>query len=451
MATIFWPFTLSILATPLFFGMVGELIQALFACLIFSLTAGLCIYQIWKNKAPFVPIRWVGWQTAAFLLVMTWALFQTFTMPVASMQHPLWAEAGRVLEKNLAGAISLSPGDGIQAWIRMATYGVIFWLALQLGRNRRQARMLIDCIVLAGTIYALYGMVVELSGIPKVLWWEKKAMSMGSVSGPFINRNSFATYTGLSLICAVGTYLSGFLGSARQGRRGRDRLVALWHAALVQGAPRLASILILLAALFLSGSRGGVISTLIALSIFLALYGTIYSARRRFSGIMVVALLATVFFTAAMSGDHFFRRISSTDLANENRFRIYYSQTLEAIDSAPLTGFGLGSFKQTFPLYADFQTSQLDRAHNDWLEMIFELGWPAAMLWFVLLTSLALKCLVGFFRRNRDHFYPLAGFSAALLVGLHACVDFSLQLPAVASTFAALLAIGIAQSYNSRE
>jgi hypothetical protein len=34
-------------------------------------------------------------------------------------------------------------------------------------------------------------------------------------------------------------------------------------------------------------------------------------------------------------------------------------------------------------------------------------------------------------------------------VGMHALVDFSLQVPAVATTYAALLGIGVAQSYRS--
>jgi O-antigen ligase len=102
-------------------------------------------------------------------------------------------------------------------------------------------------------------------------------------------------------------------------------------------------------------------------------------------------------------------------------------------------------------MYADIETSQLTRAHNDWLEMIFELGWPGALLWFSALTALVLRCFLGVFRRERDRLYPLVGCCAGLLVGLHSFVDFSLQIPAVAATFAALLGIGVAQSYSSQE
>ena len=100
---------------------------------------------------------------------------------------------------------------------------------------------------------------------------------------------------------------------------------------------------------------------------------------------------------------------------------------------------------------ANERTSSYVMAHNDWLEMIFELGFPAAVLWFAVIASLALRCLLGFFRRGRDHIYPLTGFCACVLVGLHSFVDFSLQIPAVAVTFSVLLGLGVAQSRSSKE
>lgn len=448
MAFIFWIFTFLILIAPLPFGMVHEVIQAFFACCIFFLIGVLCLYYAQKSSAPVVPIRRITRETTAFALVLGWGLVQILPVTSPALHHPLWAEAGQALDRELSGAISLSPGSGFQALIRMATYGGVFWIALQLGRDRHRARRLIDFLILAGTLYAVYGMIMEFDGIKKILWLKKQS-SVGWVSGTFVNRNNFATYTGLVLLCASGAYLTDFMELAGQGRRGRDRLVAFWNTALVQGAPRLASILILVSALFLSGSRGGISASMISLSIFLILYATIQSTRRRFTGFVAGVLIATLISTAAISGDQFFWRLISTDIEHEHRL-IFYEQVQKAIAGSPFTGFGIGSFERTFPLYSDIMASQLDRAHNDWLEMIFELGWPAALLWFAILASLTLRCLAGFFRRERDHFYPLAGFCAALLAGLHAFVDFSLQVPAVAVTFATLLGVGIAQSRSSR-
>ncbi len=53
-------------------------------------------------------------------------------------------------------------------------------------------------------------------------------------------------------------------------------------------------------------------------------------------------------------------------------------------------------------------------------------------------------------RRRRDVIYPSVGLAAAILVGTHSLVDFSLQIPAVAATFALILGIGCAQSWSTR-
>ncbi len=46
--------------------------------------------------------------------------------------------------------------------------------------------------------------------------------------------------------------------------------------------------------------------------------------------------------------------------------------------------------------------------------------------------------------------FPRVAVACASLVGVHAFVDFSLQIEAVALTFAALLGAGVAQSESSR-
>jgi hypothetical protein len=53
------------------------------------------------------------------------------------------------------------------------------------------------------------------------------------------------------------------------------------------------------------------------------------------------------------------------------------------------------------------------------------------------------------FRRKRDRIFPLAAVGATLLVGLHALVDFSIQIPAVAMYYSFILAMGCAQARAS--
>jgi hypothetical protein len=56
---------------------------------------------------------------------------------------------------------------------------------------------------------------------------------------------------------------------------------------------------------------------------------------------------------------------------------------------------------------------------------------------------------MGVFQRRRDGIYPAIAVAATVLVGVHAVVDFSLQIPAVAVTYAAILGMGVAQSFST--
>jgi hypothetical protein len=62
-----------------------------------------------------------------------------------------------------------------------------------------------------------------------------------------------------------------------------------------------------------------------------------------------------------------------------------------------------------------------------------------------------LRCLKGAITRQTNETMPCVAASVAFLLGVHALVDFSLQIQAIALTFMALLGAGVAQSASSRK
>ena len=113
----------------------------------------------------------------------------------------------------------------------------------------------------------------------------------------------------------------------------------------------------------------------------------------------------------------------------------------------PWLGHGYGNFEEAFAQHRDERfTDRVDMAHNTYIEHLVELGVPATLLLYVGPLLLFGYCVRGVFVRRRDQLFPLVAVGATVLVALHALVDFSLQIPAVAVTYAALLGIGVAQS-----
>ena len=447
MNKIFWIFVTLIVLAPLPFGMVYSLFQAIFACAVFTLVLGYCIIKIRQGRGLEVGIGRIWPETLGFVLVLIWGVVQISTLTPESWHHPLWAEAAAVLGTEIKGSLSLARGDGIEALMRLVMYAGVFFLALQLGRDRGRAEKLFLAVALAGTGYAIYGLAMHFSGLNLVLWEERTEIGR-HVTGTFINRNNFATFVGLGLLCAAGLYLSGFFKALQSRRFGRDKIFHVLQQAFVRGAPLLACMLILLTALFLTSSRAGVTASIIALLVLIIFLGLFLRLTGNLYKVVAVTVLTAALAVFFLSGEGWLERLTATDLEKEARI-IRYEQTWQAVESAPWTGYGMGSYEQTFFIFADERTVTSFMAHNDWLEMTYELGLPMAALWFLVLGGLAVRCLAGFFRRERDHVYPAVAVSACVLVGLHSLVDFSLQIPAVAMTFAVLLGVGVAQGWSS--
>jgi len=161
---------------------------------------------------------------------------------------------------------------------------------------------------------------------------------------------------------------------------------------------------------------------------------------------LVTLAVAGAVLIVALNGGSLLSRVADTSVEKDLRFDIN-AGTLSAIGHSQPFGTGLGTFKY---VYAPYQTPSLgalvDVAHDDYLENVLELGVPAGIAFYAVLFMLVLECFKGVFRRRRDAIYACMGIGVSVLVGCHSAVDFSMQMPAVAITFAALLGVGVAQS-----
>jgi O-antigen ligase len=130
---------------------------------------------------------------------------------------------------------------------------------------------------------------------------------------------------------------------------------------------------------------------------------------------------------------------------------LIYQDTLAMIADRPLLGHGYGSYGTSFLRYRERAAGPLvvDKAHNTYLEHAAELGIPATVLLYLAPLLLVLFCLRGAFVRRKEKIYPLLAVSATVLVAVHSLMDFSLQIPAVAVTYAMILGMGTAQSIPS--
>jgi O-antigen ligase len=382
--------------------------------------------------------------------VVVWSLLQIAPFMPESWRHPIWRMASDALGEPIAGAISVNPDLTVLAVTRLLTCGLVFWLSLQLCRSERRARAMVKGIALIGLGYAVYGILAFFVWPDTILWFDKEHYR-DSLTSTFVNRNSYATYAGLGLVCALACALQAFQRLAPPTRAGLEqKIAALVASALGPGGGWIACGFIIGVALVLTGSRGGVAASLAGILVFVAL-ATIQGRERPFAvGVGVLLTLCALGAALFGFGDFFAARLELQGVSSDDRLAVYVL-TLRVISDAPWLGTGYGAFQDVFKMYRDASLPPplfWDRAHNTYLELLQGLGLPMALLFVLGVGALVWRCLNGALGRQEEATVPLASAAASVILSLQAFVDFSLQIQAVALTWAALLGAGAAQSWS---
>ncbi|MFN4089019.1 MAG: O-antigen ligase family protein [Alphaproteobacteria bacterium] len=446
---VFVALLLAVLAAPAALGAVDMWVWAAQ-----GLTAGLAL-SVWAvhvavGHPPPVALRRIALPTLLFAGALAWAAFQASGAGPAAWHHPLWAMAGAALGRDVPGAVSVAPLDGWDAVFRLAACGAVFYLALNLCRDRRRAVAAIEAVALAATLYAAYGIAAHLSGAERILWFDKTSYR-GDLTATFVNRNTFAVFAGLGLVCLTALLCDGLAQAARgvRGRVERRRLIAGFLAG--RGAALAGGVFVVATAILLTHSRAGLVCTMAAILVLLLALGLSGAMRlwRTLAAVGVATALAGAVLIAGGGAVTAERFLLVGDHA-ETRLALYH-RTIEATTDSPWLGTGYGTFGQAFRPYRTQAIAEpFTEAHNTYLETAMELGVPAGAALVLAVASLSALCVAGLVRRRRDLMLPATGLAASALVGLQAVVDYAIQNPAVAALYALLMGAACAQCWSSR-
>ncbi len=405
-----------------------------------------------RGKKHPVGIKTIAISAGLFAGVLTWVWLQTATWVPSTLVHPIWGMAAEALEKPVAGSISVNRDATTLALVQLITAASVFWLTLQLCREPSRATMLLKGIAAIVCIYAAYGLVAFALKAGQLPFMEGPA-NFEVVSSTFINRNNFATYAGMGLIVVCGLILRLYRHrvSSSDGPA-QLRIATFIETTGEQGAVLLGGALIILVSLLLTLSRGGVIAT--ALGLFVLGLSTFRRQKKRSTELLETVGFGTVAVAAVflVFGDTFVGSLSERGLNDTNRMAVNIISLYSILD-APLTGYGLGTFADVFPMYRDRSISVFgvwEQAHDSYVEVFQGLGLVFGSMFLGSIVWLVLRCLKGVTTRRENVTVPRVALAASCLVAVHSLVDFSMQIQAVALTYAALLGAGVSQSESSR-
>jgi O-antigen ligase len=300
------------------------------------------------------------------------------------------------------------------------------------GRRRLRRRWLAGTVLAAALVQVFLGARNANAG-QRTLWGVEVPITAARLRGTFFNPNHLAVYLEIALALA---FAWGFWAARRA------RAAVSLERRVLSLAPPILVWLTLFAGLTFTASRGGLAAALAALVV----QGVLLASVQRRWGLAMVGLAAAAAGIAAAlamglrAGPARMLATMPFDVSLGAR-RQAWSATLGLWQSFPITGTGLGTFRDAFTLE---QPASLDgtwwHAHSGPLELLATTGPIGPLLVAVGLVALVRQLLLVLRRgrRSEDRAAGLGALGAVAAVGLHECYDFGLTLPANALTLAVL-------------
>jgi O-antigen ligase len=317
--------------------------------------------------------------------------------------------------------ISLDAGASVAEALKWLTYAAVYVMAARV-RSRRGsawlAALLFTSAALVALITLLHGAadVHELYGLYrpnfKVERWNL---------GPLLNSNNFAGYANLGIFAGAGLLLGG--------------------RTLLPRVPSLVGLGVLVSALLLSGSRGGILSALVCGGVVVVWLATVQgvrpSVRRLLAGAapLLLGLAGAIVLGTAKNWDS----VASVDV---RRKVAVWRWSVPMIREHAWLGVGRGAFETAFPPYRqalDYDwTAVFSHAENFIVQWLAEWGIPIGLCALLAVVGYILHEWYGA-KGDRLRFLLLTGLAALFLQNL---VDLGLEIPSVAIAAIVALAAG---------
>jgi len=252
----------------------------------------------------------------------------------------------------------------------------VFIVVLNVFRRPEQIKRLLMAIALIGGIIALIALAQNVFGNGKIYWCVSTPNSKG-YSGPFINHSNYGQFINLS----IGAALALLVVKLHEGFVGKKITPPVVFEYLSSSSAKSLWLLVAVmslgaATVFLSLTRGGMISTLIAGTLTTLLF----SWRRSLKGCgWIMVVIALVAFTCVLyiGFDAVYDRLAT--LRDFNRAEGGRLQILKDIAIAwtkfPILGTGLGTHSVVYPMFDRSTITALAmHAENEYAQAAEEVG-----------------------------------------------------------------------------
>ncbi|MFO7840431.1 MAG: O-antigen ligase family protein [Desulfosalsimonadaceae bacterium] len=427
-------FLFALIFAPLAFGTVEPWSCAVMEIAVF---AALFLHFLHARQSgePFCEVP------GLFFLGLFLGLFLLQAVPLPALLVRFVSPASFEIQQNAAFArggeawmtLSVHPRATVHAFFRYAAYAAFYILTVQLLCRKEMLKKTVSAVTIFGAALA-FSSILQLYLTEDMALWVRHVPVNSMVMGPYVCHNHYAGL--MEMILPVVLALFFFY---------RPRLR---NPSLVKGVVEIfgqekANIHILIGAaalligtsIFLSLSRGGIVSTCLAFLVFVMLL-----SRRRitrsgpilFAFVVILIGLSVSWFGWDMVIERF-AELRNEQGGIENARLDYWKDAGAAFRDFPAAGAGFGSFADIYRPYQSLGPNHfVDHAHNDYIELAVEGGIMGLLLAAGFLAVVFFKSYRVFAgRRDRFCIYLYIGsITGVVALLLHSFTDFNLQIGA---------------------
>jgi len=442
---------------PLAFGAVEAWSEEVVVALAAAISVTFAV-KLLLNPNTRLVWSWAYVPVGLFILV---AVFQLLPLPegMVATISPHTAAVKQELLSDLPNSDSLTYSMTLSFYPNATKHDLrlvlaaaaVFVVVLNVLRRPEQIKRLLAAISIIGGGIALLALAQIVSGTEKIYWHIPTGYTLAD-AGTFINHSHFGQFMNLSIGAALGLIMVK-LHEAFTGKKVTPVLVFEWigSQATARAIWLLVAVIILgIAAVFMSLTRGGMVSMLIAAG-FTILILTSRQSLKGSSWIMVLVALGAFICVLYIGFDAVYDRLATLRELHEYKGRWQIVKDISvAWTRFPLLGAGLGTHEVVYPMF-DRSTipAMASHAENEYAQAAEETG----LAGLALLSALCATIWVSYTRCVKSACTPIRSAAYGLGFGLlaimlHSLSDFGQHLPAnfmLSAIFGALL-IGLART-----
>ena len=370
---------------------------------------------------------WGAITCLAVLILILWAAGSLRQGTLKIVYAPVYAPLALLL---VWGCLQLAlrlTYDGVatrESLLKFATDLVLFFLVIQLFADSPLAtwRRVGIAVLMFGSVFSFLAIIQFLWNPARILWVGHDLAVIPF--GPYVDRDHYAGL--MEMVAAVSAAYA--ISRPRSDPLGG----MLWFGVLIQ-----------MVSLFLTGSRGGIVSAMVVIALWgwvMIWRSPLRGGRMRIGAGGVAILAAAALFVWLAPGIILNRVRPSNSMPDVRRQCLaIWRGSFGIFRAHPLAGTGMGTFETAYPRYqTKAQDLITEHAHNDYVEAFTETGLLGGVLILLALVLFLRRAFGNLAARLRYEpgWMQLGGAIACCGLLVHSLVDFNLHIPANAAWFA---------------